>query len=205
MTVIVAVKDDEGISIGADRRMVFRDNPMKTAEPKIFIKSIPVINDEDKQVGEKQVVFGVAGYLHINSYINHSYTMPPIMECNDDFLEYLISAMTCLSEELVDKNLIKFSEGLVDSQCDILIISGNKMYSVISNFSVVEIVEDYYADGSANEIALGSLYTIRNVGTSSMKVETAIRACSEYSIYVDDNIDIIRVFNDGSVKWEKKA
>jgi hypothetical protein len=205
MTVIVAVKDDEGISIGADRRIVSYDAPCKAAEPKFFIKNIPIVNEENEKIDEKNVVIGVVGYMGINSYVNHSFNMPPMDIDYTDTLGYLIYAMMMLRMELDNNNLIKCFEGKSNSECGLLIIMDNKIFNITPTFHVLEVSEDYYAEGSAYEIALGSLYTIRNMGDSSMKVETAIRACNEHSIYVDDNIDILKVFNDGNMRWEKQV
>lgn len=197
MTVLIVLKDGEDFYLGSDRQSTCGDLKEKKIESKFFKKTVQIVDEYNKPVSETEIYIGVTGYSFIGSFIRYNFKMPDMNESIMDPLEYLNPAMFKLSKKLNEYNLVDKNNEQIDSESRLLLVFDRRVFEVQSNFSTIE--EDlssvnYVTAGSGDEIALGSLYTSEGLDWSPKKrIKKAIRACDKHTIYVDDNIDIIKI------------
>lgn len=118
----------------------------------------------------------------------------PKMKDSMSIIEYLYKDfLPTLTKKLGDNKLIKERDNQSNSQSEMLIVCGNEIFTVEPNFGVTQCCEDYIADGSGWEIALGSLHTSLKLNPEMDKkeaVKNAIIAAGELTVYCNTNVKI---------------
>lgn len=191
------MKDGEDFYLGSDRQSTCGDLKEKKIDSKFFKKTVKIVDEYNKPVSETEIYIGVTGYTFIGSFIQYNFTMPDMKENIKNPLEYLNPAMFKLSKKLNEYHLIDKRNEQIDSDSSLVLVFNHRVFEVLCNFSTIE--EDissvhYFTAGSGDEIALGSLYTSEGLDWDPKKrIKKAIRACDKHTIYVDDNIDIIKI------------
>lgn len=197
MTIIVTVKTDEKIIIGADKRII-EDNIIVSEESsKILIKDLTI--ESYNGINHEQFLIGFSGAYSLFELLK-TFT-PPRKLNKDDFLEYLYKTFVPdLNSHLRKYNFIQDYNGSEGVNWEVLIAYKNRLFRVEYNLGICEVSSHYYAIGAPRDIALGSLYTnsLDNV-TSEYMVKTAIRACATHQTGCNDNMELYSIHKNGTI------
>ena len=189
MTIIVAVKDENGITVGADKRVTSEDMVLDENSSKILIKKFK-ISEYDKPIIISEFLIAFSGVYSLFELLK-TYK-PPTMNHNDTFFKYLHQDLIpSLNAYLRKYNFIQDCNGVDGVDWELLLVYQDKMYSIEYNLGIIEITSDYFASGTARDIAYGSLHTSRQASRYlESRVKKAIRACAAHSTKCNDNMDL---------------
>lgn len=189
MTVIIAAKKEDEIIVGADKRVTSGDMIFDENASKIILKEFTIENIiEPIKRDEFLIAFSGAYSLFelLKTY------KPPTMNHNDTFFKYLHQDLIpSLNAYLRKYNFIQDCNGVDGVDWELLLVYQDKMYSIEYNLGIIEITSDYFASGTARDIAYGSLHTSRQASRHlESRVKKAIRACAAHSTKCNDNMDL---------------
>lgn len=200
MTIVVAVKDDENIVIGADSQVTEGDMIVSEDSSKILIKELTIVSYQKHTTENFLIAFSGAYFLF---ELLKTFEIPS-MEEKDTFMEYLYkSFVPRLNDYLRKYNFVRDMEGQDGVNWELLIAYKNSLFLVQFNLGILEIGTPYYAIGCATEIALGSLYTTHQddyVTDKGYMVATAIRACAAHNMYCNDKLQLYVVDKTGKIE-----
>lgn len=203
MTVIVAVKTDEHIIIGADKRIIEDDVIVSEDSSKILIKELTTESYE-KRTQEQFLIAFTGAYSLFELLKTFS---APVKNSRDTFLEYLYKTFVPkLNSHLNKYNFIRDYNGQAGVNWELIIAYKNNLFLVEFNLGICEIKTDYYAAGAPRDIALGSLYTYATDSPKPIEifmVKKAIQACAAHSIHVNDKMEIYSIHKTGDIKQIK--
>ena len=203
MTIIVTVKTDEKIIIGADKR-VTEDNIIVSEEAsKILIKDLTI--ESYNEITYEQFIIAFSGIYSLFELLK-TFTAPT-KNSNDTFLEYLYKTFVPgLNRHLMNYNFIQtYNNGQTGVDWELIIAYKNKLFLVEYNLGIVEINTPYYATGAPRDIALGSLHTtnIKSHPVEIFMVENAIKACAAHHTSCNDQMEIYSIHKNGQIKQIK--
>ena len=190
MTIIVAVKKEDEILVGADKRVTSGDMIVDENSSKILIKKFNIIHFNPPS-DEDEFLIAFSGAYSLFELLKTF--KAPGMEDKYTFFEYLYKELIpSLNTYLRRYNFFQDCNGLDGVDWDLLIVYHNQMYSLEYNLGLIEITSPYYASGTARDIAYGSLHTSEQVPWSHVnsKVTQAIKACAAHSTKCNDNIEL---------------
>jgi len=198
MTIIVAVKDENGITVGADKRVTSEDMVLDENSSKILIKKFK-ISEYDKPIVISEFLIAFSGVYSLFELLKTF--QAPVMNNKNTFFEYLYKELIpSLNTYLRQYNFIQDYNGIDGVEWELLIVYQDKMYTVEFNLGIIEITSDYFASGTARDIAYGSLHTSHMILTAheencrkilpKFKVVNAINACAAHSTKCNDNMDL---------------
>ena len=200
MTIIVAVKDDENILIGADSRVTIGETIESEDSSKILIKELTIIGYRKSTTENFLIAFSGAYFLF---ELLKTFDAPYKVE-GDTFKEYLYNSFVPeINKYLRKYNFVHDLEGQDGVNWELLIAYKNSLFLIQFNLGILEIETPYYAIGGAREIALGSLYTTHydvNVTDKEYIVTTAIKACAAHNLYCNDNLQLYTVNKTGKIE-----
>lgn len=202
MTIIVAVKTDERIIIGADKRVTEDDTIVSENTSKILVKDLTV-ESFIKNNEYEQFLIAFSGVTSLLELLK-TFT-PPHKDANDSFMEYLYKIfIPKLNSHLQNYNFIKnYNNGQTGVEWELLIAYKHQLFLVEFNLGIVEINTPYYATGAPRDIALGSLYTTSqddSITSNGYKVATAIRACAAHHVLCNDDFELYTINTDGKIE-----
>ena len=188
MTVILASKDlsNDSIYIGSDL--------LSSTEYNVY-KKTKIIKKEDKD--GNLIVFAVAGYTWLVDYIKN-YDLKTINDVYTSPYNYIKEVLFCMYDDLSENKLIPIFDEEKDSGSNIIIIYKNNIYSIQSNFAILE-EDNYEVIGSGYPTATGAFLASKMAGLSIKKsMESALkitidnnRSCGlGYEIYKIKNNEI---------------
>jgi ATP-dependent protease HslVU (ClpYQ) peptidase subunit len=144
MTVIIALKKDNKIYLGADSALVDNWTVTQTKQPKIF------------KLGE--FLIGVAGYPRTAQLIQYQLMIKPQTEHQSDFSYLCTDFVNSVKSLLVDNDNVKNLDGSKQiDESDLLFGYRNNIYAMDTNFQIIQTTDSYNAIGSGQEIALGAM------------------------------------------------
>lgn len=201
MTIIVALKNQDEIIIGADKRLTEDDTIVSENESKILIKEFLV--DSYNGITYEKFVIAFSGLYSLFELLK-TFDIPS-KRVNESFLEYLYGTFVPkLNNHLRKYNLIReFYNGQEGVEWELLIAYQNQLFLIEFNLGVIEITTPYYAIGAPRDIALGSLYTTSQDDTITSKediVATAIRACATHNVSCNDNMELYCIHKTGEIE-----
>ena len=202
MTIIVAVKTDEKIIIGADKRIIEDDVIVSEDSSKILIKELTTESYE-KGTQEQFLIAFTGAYSLFELLKTFS---APVKNSRETFLEYLYKTFVPrLNSHLNKYNFIRDYNGQAGVNWELIIAYKNNLFLVEFNLGICEITSSYYATGSPRNIALGSLYTsnLKSNPVELFMVKKAIQACAAHSIHVNDKMEIYSIHKTGDIKQIK--
>ena len=204
MTVIVAVKKDEEIIIGADKRVTEEDTIVSDKSSKILVKDLMI--DSYNGVTHEEFLIAFSGLYSLFELLKTF--IPPAKKSTQPFTKYLyMFFIPSLNSYLQDYNFIRnYSNGQTGVEWELLIAYKNRLFRVEFNLGVCEITTPYYAIGAPRDIALGSLYTNYNDHPQPLPgymVATAIRACAAHNILCNDDFELYSIDNQGKIEQFK--
>lgn len=172
MTIILASKDssNDSIYIGSDLLSSNEYNAYKKTK---------IIQKEDKD--GNLIVFAVAGYTWLTDYIkNCNFKIINDVQTLSPY-NYIKEVLFYMYDDLSENKLIPIYNEEKDSCSNIIIIYKNKIYSIQSNFAIVE-EDNYEAIGSGYPTATGAFLASKLAGLSTKKsIEAALK------ITIDNN------------------
>lgn len=171
MTVILASKDlsNDSIYIGSDL--------LSSTEYNVY-KKTKIIKKEDKD--GNLIVFAVAGYTWLVDYIKN-YDLKTINDVYTSPYNYIKEVLFCMYDDLSENKLIPIFDEEKDSGSNIIIIYKNNIYSIQSNFAILE-EDNYEIIGSGYPTATGAFLASKMAGLSIKKsIESALK------ITIDNN------------------
>ena len=171
MTVILASKDlsNDSIYIGSDLLSSTEYNTYKKTK---------IIKKEDKD--GNLIVFAVAGYTWLVDYIKN-YDLKTINDVYTSPYNYIKEVLFCMYDDLSENKLIPIFDEEKDSGSNIIIIYKNNIYSIQSNFAILE-EDNYEVIGSGYPTATGAFLASKMAGLSIKKsIESALK------ITIDNN------------------
>ncbi len=188
MTVILASKDlsNDSIYIGSDL--------LSSTEYNVY-KKTKIIKKEDKD--GNLIVFAVAGYTWLIDYIKN-YDLKIINGVSYSPYNYIKKVLFCMYDDLLENALIPVYDEEKDTCFNIIIIYKNNIYSIQSNFAILE-EDNYEVIGSGYPTATGAFLASKMAGLSIKKsMESALkitidnnRSCGlGYEIYKIKNNEI---------------
>lgn len=198
MTIIVAVKDKNGITVGSDKRVTSDNMILDENSSKILIKKFNIIHFNPPS-DEDEFLIAFSGVYSLFELLKTF--KAPAMDDKDTFFKYLHkNLIPSLNSYLRKYNFIQDFNGIDGVDWELLIVYQDKMYSVEFNLGIIEITSDYFASGTARDIAYGSLHTSSNIhytlmspprsNSARFKVTKAIYACAAHSTKCNDNMDL---------------
>ena len=171
MTVILASKDlsNDSIYIGSDLLSSTEYNTYKKTK---------IIKKEDKD--GNLIVFAVAGYTWLIDYIKN-YDLKIINDVSHSPYNYIKKVLFCMYDDLLENALIPIYNEEKDTCSNIIIIYKNNIYSIQSNFAILE-EDNYEIIGSGYPTATGAFLASKMAGLSIKKsIESALK------ITIDNN------------------
>ena len=171
MTVILASKDlsNNSIYIGSDLLSSTEYNAYKKTK---------IIKKEDKD--GNLIVFAVAGYTWLIDYIKN-YNLKTINDVYTSPYNYIKEVLFCMYNDLSENKLIPIYDEEKDICSNIIIIYKNNIYSIQSNFAILE-EDNYEIIGSGYPTATGAFLASKMAGLSIKKsIESALK------ITIDNN------------------
>lgn len=188
MTVILASKDlsNNSIYIGSDLLSSTEYNAYKKTK---------IIKKQDKE--GNLIVFAVAGYTWLIDYIKN-YNLKIINDVYPSPYNYIKEVLFCMYDDLSENKLIPIYDEEKDTCSNIIIIYKNKIYSIQSNFAILE-EDNYEIIGSGYPTATGAFLASKMAGLSIKKsIESALKITIDnnkscglgYEIYKIKNNDI---------------
>ena len=204
MTIVVAVKTENKIIIGADKRVTEEDTIVSEESSKILVKDLMI--DSYNDVTHEEFLIAFSGLYSLFELLKTF--IPPAKKSTQPFTEYLyMFFVPALNSYLSDYNFIRnYSNGQTGVEWELLIAYRNKLFRLEFNLGICEITTAYYAIGAPRDIALGSLYTTSQddyVTSSGYVVATAIRACAAHNILCNDDFELYTIDNQGKIEQVK--
>lgn len=200
MTIIIAVKDDERILIGADGQVIEGDTIVSKYSSKILTKKLTT--ESYSKLHYEEFLIGFSGVYSLFELLKRFEA--PFKLDKDSFIEYLYkSFVPQLNNYLRDYNFIKEFNGQEGVDWELIIAYRNSLFRVEFNLGICEIETNYYAIGAPRDIALGSLWTnTHSTGYETnleKKVIDAIMACSAHNVCCNDNMIIYEITEQGGI------
>lgn len=184
MTILVAVKKNDRVFLGADRITTFGNE--------YFTDLV----DGSKIIKLKHAYFATSGYTLLDNIIEHLHVSKHKMM--DNTFRTRAEVFSFFLELYAE---LKKSYTLVDTGKDtyaaiynvFLIVTPQAIYGVSNNLSVHE-YDKYAAHGAGADYALGCLYGIYDTIDDGFElVRLALEAACHFSIYCKEPLDIIEV------------
>jgi len=199
LTCIVGIIEDNKIYIGGDSAVDTPTGIVKGRNPKVYKKG--------------EFIFGVAGYLSVMNALTHVMVFPPCYE-HQDPLEYIINSfIPSYRSALHEMGLIEMENGIERNRSEILVGFRGRLFSIGTDFSVFENMDDYFAVGCGSLYAMGALHSTKNLKLEpEYRLQRALEASAEYDEavlppfevevmeYVDDKGFIDKILTDANKK-----
>lgn len=170
MTCIVGISDGDTVYIGGDRGVSDGETILSMSRPKVHIK--------------EDWIFGYSGDLGVGQFLE--VIKFPIVEDTSDPYMLIVNELIYTLHEKID-DFIK-DDG---PQADILLGCKGRLFELNTEaWGVCEVKET--AIGSGSQIALGSLYTSKQLETNPMiRITYALNAATELSTTCANPVDIL--------------
>ena len=165
MTCIVAIKDQGKLYFGADSHLSEKDYSFAMRSPKIYRKG--------------PFVFGYSGSVRAGKVFQYDLQLPPVDYLNLD--RYMNSEFITALMDCAERNRLLIDEEKESNDIADLIVGINgRLWEIQSHVQSVELNVEYMASGSGAKVALGSLYSTKNL-PPKQRVKLALEASAIYS------------------------
>jgi len=160
MSCVVGLIEDSHVYIGADGFATTDEGERR-----------PII--ANKIIRNKNYLIGYTGSVRTGQIVSPHYFDPP--EKIEDFAEEL-------REHLYAKGCVATAEGGISMQTsNFLIASEGRLFEVLMDFQLNEVMGNYTAIGSGGAYAMGAMYVLSKVRLDPVsKLELALKAAAEF-------------------------
>ena len=180
MSVVVAIKENGKVTIGADSQCTRGGTRRTLSNPNNY--KIWTLRDADN------CLMGSVGTLRVNNVIKVADDLiPEIVDIKKtvDFRFVVRHFVPRIMDELDDyKVLGKAKDDAPNMAASFLLAYHDRLYSIDHYGSVIE-VDDFCAIGSGSCEALGSLLSSVGIDDPAERIKMAIKASAAHDIYVD--------------------
>ena len=195
MTCIIAVKDKDGITVGADTQTTRGSSKEYTTEPKIFFKG--------------DVLVGVCGSKRATQLLKYVWELPVSINTDgstneveyDDYNMHNI-LLSSIKECFLSNNHSSTTNNVEEISENILLCVDGKMYVIESNYCLSEVQHGFVCMGSGEEYAYGAMDALYSLGGSEafgseLSTENIIRkaltAAGNRNIYCNTEFDFLEM------------
>ena len=181
MSLVVAIKDKDRIVLGADKQASISDSKDHTS-----IKIWPVCDLPG-------AVMGGVGSARASQIIQYSSIIDKNNLNVEPTTDFVICSLAPTIAATLKSNGVVVKAGEVDI-CEMMpnafiFAYKDRAWLISHDLSVIEI-ENYLAIGSGSDVAKGVLYATPDKDPFQ-RVVTSIEAASEYTLFVDDGLDLL--------------
>lgn len=190
MSVIIALKNKEGVILGADKQSTRGDSALNTTKI--------------KQMEYSKIGIGTAGYTRDGNILcctEEIINYGDIIKKIDIDFRYVVNNIvpTLFNIFRANKRII-LNEGIEYFKSEFLLVTNDKIFNIFGDGAVLE-DDTYGVIGCGEDNIYGYLDTIPNIESLTMKesekiIEKAIRLACKKDIYINDNIDIIKLYKE---------
>jgi ATP-dependent protease HslVU (ClpYQ) peptidase subunit len=168
MTCIVGLIDkDRTIWIGGDSAFDTSTGIIQSKNPKVYKKG--------------EFIFGISGYLSVSHALTHTMAFPDCYEKQDPLTYIINNFIPDYRNALHQLGLIEMENGIERNRSEILVGYRGHLFSIGTDFSVLESLEDFFAVGSGSVYAMGALYATRYLKLEpKLRLELALESASMY-------------------------
>lgn len=173
MTCIAGLVKKNIIYIGADSQTSKGSLCLHTADHKVFRKG--------------EFLIGVSGSTRVSHVIKNKFELPEHAS-KVSITKYM---SVCFADSLREcfnaSGVLLRKENRESASLDMLIGYRGKLFNVCSDFTALEVNKkfDYYAVGSGDQLALGSLYTTNKLNLDPKeRIKLALLAAAEFDAWV---------------------
>ena len=183
MTCIVAILSDNGsVVMGCDRAASNEDHLLVYKKTKIF------------QNG--QALIGFSGSFRNAQIVEYEFKMPE-RPYGLSTMEYMITYFVRdLKKALKKSEAIETVNGVCSLDCDLLVAYSGRLFTIMSDFHVAELRQNYSCIGSGAQAALGALYALKQDGsyTAYDSAHLALRAAAKCTTSVIGPFYVVETF-----------
>lgn len=184
MTILVAVKKNNQVFVGADRITTFGSEYATD------------LVDNCKMMKLRNGYLATSGYTLIKNIIEHlsvhdNELINSRFESKTDVFQFFLKLYTELKDNytLVDAGKDTYA-GIYNS---FILVTPKSIFGVANNLSVHE-YDRYVARGAGSDYSLGSLYSLYDILDDGQELtRLALEAACQYSLYCKEPLDIIEV------------
>lgn len=196
MTILIVCKDKKGWVLGSDTYEISNRIGRRIKNPKFTNLKIKKV--DGLKIIENNLWVGLCGYGRVSEFINNKFNPPQQNESDE---KYLYDWCKELKDQLENYNLLEEKNNIKNSESFMIVLYNNQLYEIDKNFGITQTIEKYYCLGSAEEIAMGSIYTskyLKEMDTEE-RVKLALESCTYHDIYINDDYDIFKLNDKGEV------
>jgi len=179
MTCIIGYIDriNNKVILGGDSASITNKQIMIRKTPKVFKNG--------------NFIFGSSGSIRLSQLLENSFK-PPKIEI-DTILEYMcITFVNEIRNCLREGGILNINNNIETMENDIIVGYKNRLFTIYSDFTVFENINDFISIGSGLEYALGSLHTTKDDNiTIENKILLALGAASKYCTGVSEPFNLI--------------
>lgn len=188
MTVIVGLERDGKIYMGADGMATWGNKTVIMTTPKIGKKG--------------EFLLGGAGNLGSLQLLHYGFTMPPVMEKQEQIVYLINEFAPAFRKKLKECGFLEIDKSKETVSNSFLIGFRGMLFSVSGDLSMVQHADGYASVGSGSEFALGVLHAYRNDKKIKPEelIKKALEAAAHHNPYVQEPFEII---SGAEVKEEK--
>lgn len=183
MTCIVAIVSDSGsIVMGCDRAATNDDALLVYKKTKIF------------QNG--QALIGFSGSFRNAQIVEYEFKMPD-RPYGLSTMEYMVSYFVHdLKKVLKKSESIETVNGVTSLDCELVVAYNGRLFTIMSDFHVAELKQNYTCIGSGAQAALGALFALKEDGNYSAydSAHLALKAASRCTTTVNGPFYVIETY-----------
>ena len=190
MTCIVGIKTASGVILAADS--LGSSNGLKQEFSTAKLIRIAVDSRQDGVfAGEIPILIGYTHSFRMGNILKHCLKPPEITGSVDKYLvsKFIPELMRCFEQEGFARE-----DNKVKSGGEFLLGIAGRLFTVQSDYSVIEPEEGYTAIGSGQEIALGALYAYEDCNIEERDSAIgAVSAASKFSTTVGGTVHTMSI------------
>lgn len=166
MTVIIGLKHEGQVWVGADSFCSNGDLSSRVASPKVFRVHEPN--------NKRPILMASCGDVRAHQLLRYGFQVPALVS-GVDLMHYLVCDFCEAARARLREGGVVFKEDGADGfQGGLLLAMENRLFVLTRGFSVEESVRPFYAFGAGGEFASGALF-----GSAHLEPESRVRQAME--------------------------
>lgn len=178
MTCVIGVKSDDEVFIGADRAASGRNLIRKRSDSKVFKRS----------TSAGDLLIGFTTSFRIGQVLQYSLSIPQYRK-SKDIMEYMVNEFIESVRSVLKESGVAVIENGVETGGLFLVGFRGNLFCVQPDYQISRVIDGYTAIGSADEVALGSLFSTLDLVPED-RIHVALRAAAEFNPYVSPPFDV---------------
>ena len=175
MTIIVAVKHPNGVTLGADKLGVRNLDKINRKDPKVFVAH--------------GIKYGFTSSFRMGQILRyHNEDVGPVI--SPDPMRYIVTKLVPMWRSILKEHgYVRFNNGEESGGVFIIALEG-RIFTIESDFQVAEAQDDFAAVGCGESFALGALKNNGHLDTKE-RVKQAIETACYFSAGCGGGIDYV--------------